>query len=187
MNCKLIYIPPHLHFKDKPIVERFDVGEELYYRCSGDSCKKPYDRISLYSISHNRNFSDNDTYPKEDVLINIVESEESEKYDSEIVILKIEDLGDQETYIKRLISRDDKNISAEIKLIHDPLPCMYPHSVFEIFLGGVAVTDENYKKTLGRSNRTMKNLRSDIRQELTSIVQTGKLDTTQDILYITDL
>lgn len=187
MDCKLSYIPHYLHLNNKPIIDRFNIGEELYYRCSGFSCKKPYDQISLYDISHNRNFSDKKKFPKEDVLLNIEENQPEERYDSDIVTLRIDVLGNRSTFVKKIISRDNEDLTAEIKLIHDPLPCMYPHSVFEVSLGGEIVTRENYKSTLGKSNRTMKNLRSDIRQELTSIIQTGSINSAQEVSYITDL
>ena len=187
MDCLLSYIPKHLHFDDKPIVNSFTEGEQLFYRCKENEMKKPYDNIPLFDISHNRNFGDNVNYPKEDVLYNILEEDKNEKYDSEIVVLTIRNLGNEMTYFKRLVSRTNPKLVVEIKLIHDPVPCMYPHSVFEVSMGGTVVSRENYKKTLGKKNASLKELRSDVRQELSSIIQTGRIDSEEDITYIEEL
>jgi len=132
LDCLLDYIPQYLHTNDKPIVKEFYIGEELYYRCKAGECKKPYDKISLYDISHNRNFHDGNQYPMEDVLYNIREEDPFEKYESDIVVLKINELSKEQTFLKELVSQSDPKIKACITLVHEPLPCMYPHSVFEI-------------------------------------------------------
>lgn len=58
MVCGLAYIPLHLHTGDKPIVDKFSIGEKLFYRCLPQDLEKPYDKISLRDISHNRNFDE---------------------------------------------------------------------------------------------------------------------------------
>lgn len=182
MVCSLDYIPDHLHTNDKPIVEEFTVGEKLYYRCKAKNLKKPYDHISLYDISHNRDFGDSDTYKENDVLFNIIEEDDRTQYENlDVIVLEIQNIEKNSTYLKEIKSLNDPDIVAIIKLKHAPVPCMYPHSVFELSVNGTIIDNENYVKTLGKDNRTYKNLRSDIRQELTSIIQTKNIDSSNDI------
>jgi len=67
------------------------------------------------------------------------------------------------------------------------LPCMYSHCVFQISINEVIITDENFSTTLGRGNVIQKNLRRDIRQELTSIIYSNIIDTNSMTEIITDL
>lgn len=185
MECTLDYIPERLHTNDKPIIEKFAIGEELYYRCKSDECSKPYDKISLYDISHNRNFCNNQEYRRDDVLYNIIENDQRQQYQNfDTTVLKIQSLQDNTTYFKEIVSQENPDLSVTIKLIHDPIPCMYPHSVFEVSVNGDTINSENYNSLLNKKNRTFKNLRSDIRQELTSIIQTGLIDSSKDIEYL---
>ena len=181
MICSLEYIPPRLHTNDRNIIDRFQVGEQLYYRCKGLSCTKPYDNISLYDISHNRNFSDPEKYPTSDVLFNIIEDNDFQQYDMDTVPLIIRELKEEITFSKEFVSHSNPDIRASLTLKHKPVPCMYTHAVMEIILNDVIVTKENYKSTIGRSGAIYKNLRRDIRQELSSILQTKNLDLNEDI------
>lgn len=187
MDCILDYIPTRLHTKDRPVLETFNIGEELYYRCKGNGCRKPYDQISLFDISHNRNFSKKEEYPKEDVLFNINEGDDFDKYDSNIIVLIIKDLENAKTYVKELISENEPDLKVNIKLLHAPVPCMYTHSVFEISINETIISEENYKNILGKKNIKFKNLRRDIRQELTSIIQTRRIDSSQDVEILNEL
>jgi hypothetical protein len=63
---------------------------------------------------------------------------------------------------------------------------MYPHSVFEIKLDGVVVTSENYKETIGKGNKFFSNIRSEIRQELTLLIQNGIVDSSLETEYINE-
>jgi hypothetical protein len=183
--CNLAYIPEILHTNSKPIVNIFTIGEELYYRTKSEEVKKPYDKISLYDISHNRNFNNSIEYLKEYVLFNIDENDIIEKYDNrEIVTLKINQLQKKETYQKEIISREDDEIRVLITLKHRPELCMYPHSVFEITFNDTIVDKTNYGSTIGKDNKLFSNIRSDIRQELTSIIQSGIIDSSQGIEII---
>jgi len=182
LDCLLKYIPKHLHTNEKSIIEEFVIGEELFYRCKYEECNKPYDKISLCDISHNRNFADSDTYKRKDVLFNLNSEDANETYsDLNIAILKIKNLTDKKTYIKKIISESNENIVVTIILKHDPLPCMYPHSIFEISIDKTVVTKENYKKLLGRGGKAYKNIRRDIRQELTSLIQSGIVDDSLEV------
>lgn len=185
MTCSLNYIPKHLHTSQKLVLDSFSIGEEIYYRIKSENLKKPYDKISLYDISHNRNFNDSLNFPKEDVLFNIDENDIRIKYeDLEILTLRITRLENNVTYICEIISRDDNFTKAKIILKHRPEACMYPHSIFEISLNGTIIDEGNYKTTLGKDNKLFKNMRNDIRQELTSLLQTGIIDSTKKIEII---
>lgn len=186
MSCTLNYIPDYLQTKDKPTVDVFSIGEELYYRCKGDVCSKPYDNISLFDISHNRNFCNPRVYKREDVLFNIKPGDPEEKYDLNIITLSIVNLNEGSTYSKEIISGNDPNLRVLIRLIHDPLPCMYPHSVFEISINNVVINSDNYQTILNKKNITFKNLRTDIRQEITSMIQTGNIDDSIQVEIITE-
>ena len=184
MECSLEYIPKRLHTNGKSIQESFHLGEELYYRCKPGECEKPYDKISLYNISHNRNFASPEQYKRDDVLFNIIEEDQRKVYDLQTTVLKIKNLEGYKTYFKEIVSISNINLKATITLKHEPIPCMYPHSIFEICINGIIVNSNNYNEILNRKNKTYKNLRSDIRQELTSIIQTGNIDSSENIEYI---
>jgi hypothetical protein len=187
-NCNLPYIPIHLHSVGKNIINSFSIGEELYYRCNLNECTKPYQNISLYDVSHNRNFNDCQTYPKDDVLFNIDPNNPEERVlGKHINTTLIKSLSINNTFEKSLVSESDKNITAHIKLIHDPNPCMYSHCVFEISLNQIVINKQNYSSELNKSNKTYKNLRRDIRQELTSIIYSSLIDNNSDFEIITDL
>jgi hypothetical protein len=184
LYCNLKYIPEHLHAKDKPLVNEFVIGEKLYYRCKNELIKRPYDKISLYDISHNRNFNDDSIFLKEDVLYNIDEIDARERYsDLEIVVLKINNLQNNVIYTKE-ITENDVVFKFTVTLKHSPEPCMYPHSVFQITKNDIIINKENYGSTLDKKNMVYKNIRSDIRQELTSIIQSGVVDSSQNIEII---
>jgi len=188
-QCTLTYIPERLHSIGKEIVSDFSIGEELYYRCDIEECTKPYQKLSkLYDISHNRNFGDSENFPKDDVLYDIDPSTERERIaNKHINVSIIKSLSNNNTFEKSLQSDVDPSIIMHIKLLHDPLPCMYAHCVFEISLNDVVITDENFATTLGRSNKLYKNLRRDIRQELTSIIYSNIIDSNSETEVITDL
>ena len=181
MSCDLGYIPAHLQRELKPVVPNFSIGEELYYRVDPTKCKVPYDHISLRDISHNRSF-DPPLSTQDDVLYNIDPTKDFQKYDDKtVVVLRIATLPNGQTYIKEFTT-EDETIVVIITLKHDPAECMYPHSVFEIAVNGVVVDEENYKQTL--DTKPLKKIRGRIRQELSSMLQTGIVDQSQEIQMI---
>lgn len=187
MDCTLPYIPEHLHFKDKPVINTFSLGEKLFYRCLPQNLQKPYDSINLKDISHNRNFCDDTLYGNDCVKFNIDPLNQFEKYDAyNIVTLLIRNLDNNLTYSKCFTktNQEQKSYNILVYLKHDPITCMYPHSVFEIKLDGVVVTTVNYKDTIGKGNKFFSNIRSEIRQELTSIIQNETIDSSFEIEYI---
>lgn len=187
-QCNLSYIPNRLHFDKKNIINEFSIGEELYYRCNINQLKKPYQSISLYDISHNRNFNNKKKYPKEDVLFDINRETDSVHIENkEISISTIKSINENRTFEKKIISDEDTNLIACIKLIHSPVSCMYPHCSFQISLNDVVVTKENYSRTLNKNPRKFKNLRREIRLELTSIIYSSIIDNNSETELITEL
>lgn len=189
MQCNLSYIPERLHFNGNEIINKFYIGEELYYRCNLGKCQKPYQGISLYDISHNRNFKDSSKYPKEDVLFDINESSSIELIpNKEINTSVIKSLNENGTYEKIIFSDANPDLSVNIKLIHTPLPCMYPHCSFQISFNGTVLNKENYDKLFGKKKGTaFKNLRRDVRQELTSLIYSSSIDNESEVEIITEL
>ena len=188
-DCSLTYIPQRLHSFGKDIVNQFNIGEELYYRCNIEECTKPYQKLSkLYDISHNRNFSDSESFPKEDVLFDIrIHNTREIIPDKHINVSIIKSLSDNHTFERNFESVDDSSVIVYIKLIHNPLPCMFSHCVFEISINDIVISDENFATTLGKDNKLNKNLRRDIRQELTSIIYSNIVDSNSETEIITDL
>lgn len=179
MKCNLKYIPDRLHTNERPIINSFNIGEKLFYRCH-KVVEKPYDTIPLYDISHNRNFNSNSNCLDDDVLYNILPNDERERYELPYITLTVLEINKDNIFTKEIISRDDSSIKVRITLIHSPIPCMYSHSAFEIKLNeNVVINRNNYKKTLGRKNILYTNLKSDVRQILTSMIQTGNIIDTE--------
>jgi hypothetical protein len=111
-----------------------------------------------------------------------------EKYENlNFITLQIKNIKGN-TFYKSIEKENPNNeiVKLELFLKHDPIPCMYPHSVFEIKVNDVTITNDNYENTLGKRNMFYSNLRNEIRQELTSIIQTGFIDTSNEIEIITE-
>lgn len=187
--CTLTYIPQRLHSLGKEVVEEFYIGEELYYRCNIEECIKPYQKLNkLYDISHNRNFNNSKDYPKDDVLFDITPNTTQEIIPNKhINVSVIKSLSINNTFEKSIQSENDSTMIVYIKLMHDPLPCMYSHCVFQISINEIIITNDNFSNTLGRKNIPSKNLRRDIRHELTSIIYSNIIDNDSETEVITDL
>ena len=61
-------------------------------------------------------------------------------------------------------------------LKHAPDECNYAHAMFLFFFNGERTSLENYKKTLGKKNETISNLRSSCRDELRRLIKKGNFD-----------
>lgn len=180
MACQLAYIPEHLRTGNRLPESIFLVGEELYYRTNPDNLERPYDKIKLNDISHNRSFLPK-TCEKNDVLFNIIPGDPNERYENKSVItLFIKNLGEETTYIKSFTTNYNADLTIKITLLHDPIPCMYPHSVFELRLNDEIVNWNNYTKTLGKDNQACNDLREQVRNELTAMMLNEEIDSTED-------
>lgn len=168
MQCDLEYIPVRLKTLDKEALETFSIGEHLYYRCKPEVLENPYKGISVAEVSHNRSGENNTISNVEDVLYNIVPGLNFEKHDLEICTLEIKDLNQENKYHKEFPLDPDPKITstATMDLLHDPHPCMYPHSMFRVYLDGELITLENYKGTLNKSPQ----IRSMIKHELAKMI-----------------
>lgn len=186
LDCTLLYIPEHLHTNDKSIIDQFTIGEKLFYRCNPNDLSKPYDKINLYDISHNRNFCNDVDYGSDCVLFEATGTKGFQKHESSSYITLLLKKISGNTFYKLFLktSPNDESVKIELCLKHDPIPCMYPHSIFEIKINEVVVTKDNYESEFGKKNKFYSNLRNEIRQELTSIIQTGFIDDTELIEII---
>lgn len=166
-NCELHYIPKRLHWEDKPILNLFDIGDYIYRRAQSDKLETPFKSISLREISSNIGTCNLIEISKpEDVLLNIDINNQFETYENyETYTLEIKELLGN-VYIKEFYTEHHKFI---VKLIHDPLPCMYCHCVFRIWFNNEIVTKTNYESTLGK--KKFRKIRTKIRQELGSMIR----------------
>lgn len=193
-SCHLRYIPIHLHQNDKPIIKEFAKGEILYYRCKPHKLEFPYNDISLRDISHNRNFGEDAIFREDDVMYNVLPENKFEKYnDCNLIKLEINDLTNNITYHKKIIKTHEDGYQAivEITLEHKPIPCMYPHSAFVIVLNDVIVDEKNYDETInqkkGAYKKLFSNIRREIREELTSLMISKKINDTINTEVINEL
>lgn len=168
--CQLHYIPDNLKTKGRTPIHSFYVGELLFMRCDAEDLNNPYNSITLAELSHNRRGKERHPMSNpSDVLYNIKSDVNFEKYpDKSICTIKILDLTETHIYDK---SFQDSEKIATIKLIHDPLPCMYPHCVFRISYNGEIVTYDNYKQGLKKANK----LRNQLKIELASMIVNNTL------------
>jgi hypothetical protein len=174
-KCELNYIPTRLHTDNKNTVSQFTVGEFLYRRCEPEILANPFRSISLTELSHNRGGDNSNALCNPtDVLFSIKEEEDFEIYSNKVVcILEIKSLTSQNEYKKEYTQvKNGENYSCVMELLHDPLPCMYPHCVFRIKLNGEIVTYANYKETLDK----LKSIRSSIKDELASMIITKSIN-----------
>ncbi len=169
MSCTLQHIPERLHKKSRPRLDIFEVGEEIYRRSDLEHLDNPFASISLRDISVNRQgLKENILSNAEDVLISTI-SNGIERYDSEICILKIKDLSEEGTYDKTFIEeKEDAEHTARIMLMHDPIPCMYPHCEFRLWFDAIHVSKDNYSETIG--SKKYKKLRNQLRQSLAVMI-----------------
>lgn len=168
--CTLEYIPARLKRDNRPVIPIFQVGENLFYRCKAEHLENPYKTISIAELSHNRSGDLNEPLSQaDDVLFNIRQDDPIERYlDLEVCTLEIKSLTPQNIY-KKHFSEIKANISysATMELIHGPENCMYPHSVFRVYLAEEVVTIENYKTTLAKYQK----LKTSIKEELASMIK----------------
>jgi hypothetical protein len=165
-DCKIPYIPSKLHWNGRPIIKEFYLEEELYWRCKPET-DLPYQEISLIDISHNRQGSiKNIISDSIDVLWNIDENKSFEKYEYDIIVLKIKELLPNNTFVNEF---EMDGIHISMNLLHEPINCNYSHTIFKfIYQNSVEVTFENYKETLG--HKKAKKVRSLCKLKLQAMI-----------------
>lgn len=146
-DCKIPYIPSRLHWNGRPTIKEFYLNEELYWRCK-PAIDLPYQEISLTDVSHNRQGNpDKILSNSDDVLWNTDENKDFEKYDYDVIVLKIKELLPDSIFVKEF-NMDD--ISVCMSLLHQPINCNYSHTIFRfVYQSNIEVTFDNYKETLG--------------------------------------
>ena len=168
-NCDLPHIPKRLHTRGKPILKEFFIEEELYWRCKPE-IDLPYQEISLTEISHNRQGKSNNPLSiPTDVLWNIDRNKDFEKYDYDVIVLKIKELNPDFNYakeFKEIINGEETSVIVE--LLHNPIACNYAHSIFSYIYHNTVVTFENYKQTIGHNKA--KRLRTLCKLELQAMI-----------------
>jgi hypothetical protein len=167
--CDLPHIPERLHTKERPALEEFFIEEELYWRCKPE-IDLPYQEISLTEISHNRQGKSDDSLSiSTDVLWNTDKNKNLEKYEYDVIVLKIKELHSDFNYIKEFTEAiNEEEVSVIIQLLHDPIACNYAHSIFRYTYKGTLVTFENYKETLG--HKRAKKLRTHCKLEFQAMI-----------------
>ena len=171
--------------------------EKDFFKCLIDfflTLEFPYNDISLRDISHNRNFGEDAIFREDDVMYNVLPENKFEKYnDCNLIKLEINDLTNNITYHKKIIKTHEDGYQAivEITLEHKPIPCMYPHSAFVIVLNDVIVDEKNYDETInqkkGAYKKLFSNIRREIREELTSLMISKKINDTINTEVINEL
>lgn len=168
-QCFLKHLPENLHQKGRKRCNRFYLNEEIYRRCPTHLLENPFASITLSDISLNRQgkpFKTPMSY-SDDVLFNTANrvGNNVPKFQDSIVILRIRRLLKNGSFRKTLSDNRDVLI---MDLKHDPLPCNYSHTVFELVLNSVVVTYSNYKETLGK--KVYKRLREDCRLQIAKMI-----------------
>jgi len=147
MACDKAHVPDRLRKNQRDPVEVFEVNEEIYYRCLPEVLDNPYKGISICELSHNRQgLQINRLSEPNDVLINITGNGPNTYTDKVVCVLTIKDVdGTANTYNKTFTQeKDNIQHEARMKLIHDPDECMYPHSVFRVWLNEELINYNNY-------------------------------------------
>lgn len=168
-NCTLVYIPERLHQRNRTPITSFEVGERLYFRCKSEVLDNPYKAISITELSHNRSgLNSNILCVPDDVLFNIKENEPEERYEGlEICIIEIKYLESNSVYNKTYSeTKNSAQFNCRIRLIHEPDCCMYPHSVFRVWINDELITYDNYNDTVKKLNK----IRSLLKNELASMI-----------------
>lgn len=176
--CELVYIPCHLVKNGRKNLDKFFLGEFLYYRCEEAVKSNPFDKISLIDLSHNRSGTWFNFLSKpEDVLYNTNPLKPEQIIDLSIACLKIEELIDN-AYIKEIKEPADnpatpiipEQLVCVIKLKHKPIECNYSHCAFEFYLNNTEVTFDNYRTTLGHKSSNPTKIRTRCKHEISKMI-----------------
>jgi len=84
-----------------------------------------------------------------------------------VCTIKILDLTESNQYNKQFT--DAKNNSARILLLHDPVPCMFPHCFFRVWYNEEVATMDN------KIDKKYNELRNKLKHELASMIYTETL------------
>ena len=178
--CSNSLIPERLHTNDKPEVQNFDVGDNVYRRCNDAWIDDPFGQVSLYDLSLNRATLAGETVSlPDDVLLNIeAESQDNLYYKEATITLTIMEVDAAiGSYYKLLSSQSDtlsdgtvRDHELSILLKHDCLACNYAHCVIELRYDGEVVNKDNYSALLGKKKGAAKRLRNAARIEIEAMI-----------------
>lgn len=169
MTCSLSYIPDNLHWNNRPIQILFKVGDLLFRRCKIEELENPFAKISICDVSVNSNRIEEFNFQETDVLFNTLESLNFEKHELEICTLEIKDLNEQQQYDKKFNQvKNEINREIQLKLVHAPNVCMYPHCAFKIFENGIEI--KNFEEYKSKGIDKLKSITGDIRHELAKMI-----------------
>ncbi|CAN5326048.1 hypothetical protein BH09BAC5_BH09BAC5_00760 [soil metagenome] len=175
MNCELEHIPGELHKGNKVTIESFEVGEEIYRRCSAEQLENPFiGGVSICELSVNRRGIAPDFISQpNDVLLNITGIGDP-ILNKVVCTLTIKDLHPVSNTYEKSFEQTKENpqthlpvlYRASMKLIHEPEICMYPHCVFRVWLNGELVTMDNYRGTIYK----VKKIKTELQMALVEMI-----------------
>ncbi len=170
MQCFLPHIPARLHTAGRPHIPYFREGEHIYRRTKYTDLENPFSSVSpLMDVSVNREgiCTTAPLCEPADVLLNFNPEKEGTHH-SGCVCVTLEMVRLTEPGIWKMESPEEisKENRCVLELRHDEEVCNYAHSVFEVFLNGDLVKEENYKQGLGKQ----KNLRTWVKKILADLV-----------------
>lgn len=168
MSCKLNYIPKHLHRNDRDIISEFEEKERLYLRIHPQH-DTPFKTITLANLSFNRDGGSIKLCDPDDVLWNINEEDDEEKYDQGVKYFDISYKGEAKCREDPSLLLNKSGNVLQMRLSHKPLDCNYPHCDFDFILNNnIVVTKSNFKDTLG--HKKFKKIRTEARLKLHSAI-----------------
>lgn len=126
MSCDGLNIPKRLHQNNKSTIPKFDPEEKLFRRFSPDMIL-PNGEVSITAIDRSSGLSFNREYncgKPEDVLYNIITGEHF--FSFRVGSIKVRLIESYECNFQQ------PNAKYNVKMIHKPEECMYPHSEVSI-------------------------------------------------------
>ena len=137
-----------LHWNDRPEIPEFSQEEKLYWRVKpGKKHDPPYcyfKEPTLSDISVNRSGQNNILSNPEDVLFGFTPAEPETYTNYDVAVFNIP------SHEEVKIEHREGEYHLKLDIIHDPLDCNYPHSVFRFWLNDIVVTILNREETLHR-------------------------------------
>jgi hypothetical protein len=171
--CNLQHIPERLRRQGRPTIEQFQIGEELYFRCKEEALENPYKVVSLCEVSHNRQGHVNNILSEADDVLYAITGEAERYTDKKICTLKIVALTNEGAYHKTFHeTKNGTEFVGRMKLMHDPDECMYPHSIFRVWLNDEVVDMQNYDVTLKKVNK----IRTYLKEDIAAMIVARKVD-----------
>ncbi|HEY0297986.1 MAG TPA: hypothetical protein VGB84_02080 [Arachidicoccus sp.] len=115
-------------------------------RCSSEVKTNPYKGIIAVELSHNRAGENNSISEPDDVLWNIDPNKGFQRHQDKVICtIKIKSLAEGAAFPKTYTqTKNDKDYVGTMDLIHDPVKCMYPHSLFRVKINDELIDYNNF-------------------------------------------